>query len=60
MCPNCRSHLGWHYMADVSKTLVPRVFYGLTMKSITSIKNYLQPGSRNFRLINDNERMVTF
>lgn len=59
MCPNCHSHLGWRYLVDESETLVPRIFYGLSMKSITSTKNYLQPGQR-ISVINDDERLVTF
>ncbi|CAI6360372.1 unnamed protein product [Macrosiphum euphorbiae] len=39
LCPNCQSHLGWSYLADENLTITPRVFYGLSVRAITSIKD---------------------
>eukprot|EP00102_Acyrthosiphon_pisum_P026488 XP_016663698.1 PREDICTED: protein cereblon-like isoform X2 [Acyrthosiphon pisum] len=39
LCPNCQSHLGWSYLADENLTLTPKVFYGLSVRAITSIKD---------------------
>lgn len=42
---------------------MPRIFYGLAMRSITSIQDYMQQlDSNNDRLeqINDGEILVTF
>jgi len=57
LCPNCHSHLGWRYLADDNTSLVPRLFYGLTMRSITSINDYLVPNQNGERL---EEILVTY
>jgi len=59
LCPNCHNHLGWRYMADENSSLIPRMFYGLCMRSITSAKNYLLP-DRNVQRMEEisNEGML--
>ncbi|XP_025412148.1 protein cereblon isoform X2 [Sipha flava] len=34
LCPCCQSHLGWQYEASENSSLVPRIFYGLSMRAI--------------------------
>lgn len=62
LCPNCQHHLGWRYEADVDRSLVPRLFYGLSMRGITSIQDYLPSdhNSRNLDLVGDDEMLITF
>ncbi|XP_022162806.1 protein cereblon-like [Myzus persicae] len=60
LCPNCHNHLGWSYMADENLSLTPRLFYGLTVSAITSIKDYLVPGRERLEEVNDGEMLVTF
>ncbi|XP_060876667.1 protein cereblon-like [Metopolophium dirhodum] len=60
LCSNCQSHLGWSYLADENLTLTPREFYGLSLRAITSIKDYLVPDRERLEEINDGEMLVTF
>jgi len=52
--------LGWSYLADENLTLTPRLFYGLSIRAITSIKDYLVPDRERLEEINDGEMLVTF
>ncbi|XP_050430181.1 protein cereblon [Adelges cooleyi] len=47
LCPNCQNHLGWRYLANNNK-LMPRIFYGLCTRSITSTRNYLRDERPDF------------
>lgn len=60
LCPRCHSHLGWCYVVNSSLTLRPRIFYGLSVRAITSIKDYLVPDRERLEEVNDGEMLVTF
>lgn len=62
LCPNCQRHLGWRYEADTDRSLVPRLFYGLSMRGITSINGYLPPedNPRNDHDFVEGEMLITF
>jgi cereblon len=34
ICSNCQTHVGWRFIAVVNKNLRPRVFFGLSCKSL--------------------------
>lgn len=59
LCSSCQSHLGWRYLADENSAIIPRLFYGLAMRSITSTKDYLQSDStRRSRFVDINEDIL--
>jgi len=60
MCPNCHSHLGWNYLVEDNLPLTPKLFYGLCVSAITSIKDYLVPDRERLEEINDGEMLITF
>lgn len=62
LCSSCHSHLGWRYLADEDNYIIPRIFYGLSMRSITSHKDYLLPDQNRSDLedINDGDVLMTF
>lgn len=61
LCSHCHSHLGWRYLAEESNHIIPRKFYGLSMRSITSHKDYLlpHPNRENFEYIFDSDDLIT-
>lgn len=53
LCPNCRNHLGWRFVVDQSETLVPRIFYGLSVPSIMPAKEVPRQGFNDIEGMND-------
>jgi len=52
--------LGWNYLVEDNLPLTPKLFYGLSVSAITSIKDYLVPDRERLEEINDGETLVTF
>ncbi|XP_028044439.1 protein cereblon homolog [Rhopalosiphum maidis] len=42
-CPNCANYVGWKFVNTDKSSLLPKIFYGLSAHTVTSMETYILP-----------------